>query len=299
MNPVADISLDPDPANVNDVVTLNGSGSSDTHGAVTSWAWTILDSASALVATYTGATASHTFTTADTYTINLVVMDDSGNSGSVDATLVVSAPTPPNAPTNLQVNTGTELGELELTWTASTTPGVLYNVYRSATETGTYSMIAGAVSGTSYTNTGLQDDTTYWYKVTAVNADGESDFSNAASAKTRAPAQPGLPDWIWILLILIIVIIVIVILAAMRRRPAEAPPVEEAPAVVEEEPVAEPEEEVFMCPRCGASVSASAAECPSCGALFEEEETAEAEEAYEEEAEEAYEEEEEEGFEEE
>src|SRR5262249_34571585 len=50
--------------------------------------------------------------------------------------------------------------------------------------------IAAGVTTTSYTDTGLTNGTTYYYKVTAVNKAGESGFSNEASATPVAPPNP-------------------------------------------------------------------------------------------------------------
>jgi len=60
-----------------------------------------------------------------------------------------------------------------------------YSVYRSSTESGTYTR-AGTSTKTSYQDSGLEADTTYYYKVAAYNAAGEGPQSSPpASAKTE------------------------------------------------------------------------------------------------------------------
>src|SRR4029077_11420076 len=76
-----------------------------------------------------------------------------------------------------------------LTWNAAS-GAVSYNVKRSTTSGGTYTTIstAGAVTTTSYPDTGLTNGTTYYYVVSAVNGAGESANSTEASATPQPPA---------------------------------------------------------------------------------------------------------------
>jgi len=71
-----------------------------------------------------------------------------------------------------------------LTWIASTSPVVGYNVYRSTVSGSSYSQInAGLVTTFSYADSAVQSGATYYYVVTAVDAGGnESAFSNQATA---------------------------------------------------------------------------------------------------------------------
>src|SRR5262249_60092146 len=46
------------------------------------------------------------------------------------------------------------------------------------------------LTGTTYTNTGLTNGTTYFYQVTAVNAGGQSSTSNEASATPQVALPP-------------------------------------------------------------------------------------------------------------
>jgi chitin-binding protein len=90
----------------------------------------------------------------------------------------------PPAPTGLAATAGN--AQVALSWSAAS-GATGYNVKRSTTNGGPYSNVATSVTGTSYTNTGLTNGTTYYYVVTAVNASGESPVSLQASATPTAP----------------------------------------------------------------------------------------------------------------
>jgi fibronectin type 3 domain-containing protein len=101
----------------------------------------------------------------------------------------------PEAPTGL-VATGTGDTVVEATWDANTETDLShYNVYRSSTEFGTYSKINSTdVVTNAYDDTGLTANTTYWYKVTAVdngyNESAKSDADDATTTNTGTPALP-------------------------------------------------------------------------------------------------------------
>jgi fibronectin type 3 domain-containing protein len=59
-----------------------------------------------------------------------------------------------------------------------------YRIYRSLSRSGTYTRV-GTITSTSFTNTGLASNTTYYYKVSAYNNAGESAQSSMVSARTR------------------------------------------------------------------------------------------------------------------
>ena len=71
-------------------------------------------------------------------------------------------------------------GQVVLSWTA-VSGATGYNVRRSTTSGGPYTLIASSVS-TNYTDTGLSNGTTYYYVVSAVSAGGEGANSSEASA---------------------------------------------------------------------------------------------------------------------
>jgi PKD repeat protein len=68
-------------------VAVDGRGSVDTDGSVTSYAWSFGDGGTA-----TGATAPHTYAAAGTYTVTLTVTDDDGATGSTSQQVTVTAP---------------------------------------------------------------------------------------------------------------------------------------------------------------------------------------------------------------
>jgi fibronectin type 3 domain-containing protein len=110
---------------------------------------------------------------------------ESANSSEVSATPTAPA-NPPVTPTNLQATAGN--AQVSLTWSAST-GATSYNLKRSTTSGGPYPQIA-TPSANSYTDTGLTNGTTYYYVVSAVNANGQSANSNQTSATPTAPANP-------------------------------------------------------------------------------------------------------------
>lgn len=96
-------------------------------------------------------------------------------------------PALPSTPTGLAATPGDR--QVALTWNASS-GATSYNVKSSTTSGGPYDVIASNVSSTSFTDTGLNNGTTYYYVVSARNAGGESGNSGQVSAVP----QVGLPS---------------------------------------------------------------------------------------------------------
>jgi len=85
---------------------------------------------------------------------------------------------PPSTPTGLAATPGDM--QVSLSWSAA--PGAdSYNVKRATSSGGPYTTVSN-VAGTSTTDTGLVNGTTYYYVVSAVNTYGESGDSGEASA---------------------------------------------------------------------------------------------------------------------
>jgi fibronectin type 3 domain-containing protein len=98
----------------------------------------------------------------------------------------------PNAPTNL-VATAASATEIDLTWVDNASDETSYGVERATALGGPYTLIATpAANSTSYADTTALADSTYYYRVYAANAGGNSAFSNSANATTAnaAPIAP-------------------------------------------------------------------------------------------------------------
>ena len=100
------------------------------------------------------------------------------------------AVTPKPAAPVVKIGHSASSGKPMLTWNA-VSGATSYKVYRATSQNGTYSLL-GAVTATSYTNTGAKAGTTYYYRVKACNDAGLSPYSNIVSgkAKAAAPAAP-------------------------------------------------------------------------------------------------------------
>ncbi len=94
-------------------------------------------------------------------------------------------PVPPTTPTGLVAVAGA--GAAHLFWTGA--PGNTYTVKRGTTSGGPYDVVASGVAAPSHTDPGLTNGTTYYYVVSAVNAQGESGRSNEASTSPQARVE--------------------------------------------------------------------------------------------------------------
>ncbi len=104
-------------------------------------------------------------------------------------------PTAPSAPSSLTATAGSE--QVALSWTASSGyPTPTYTVERSTTNaTEGFSVVASGLASTGYTNTGLTNGVTYYYRVVASNEAGTSAPSPVASATpVQAAKVPGAPQ---------------------------------------------------------------------------------------------------------
>jgi len=110
------------------------------------------------------------------YWYKVTASNSAGQSASSNEIITYTPNNPPAAPSNL--HGAYSSGGNNLSWTASSTANVTYNVYRGWVP-GSESLYRTGISGTSFRDTqGLQPGTDYWYKVTAVNSAGASGASN-------------------------------------------------------------------------------------------------------------------------
>jgi PKD repeat protein len=124
--PAASFTATPTTGTAPLVVSFNGASSSDPDGSISSYAWSFGDGT-----TGSGATISHTYNTAGTYTATLTVTDNRGATNSTSKTISASAATAScrvsysitndwgngfQAAVTL-VNTGAAINGWTLTWT--------------------------------------------------------------------------------------------------------------------------------------------------------------------------------------
>ncbi len=100
------------------------------------------------------------------------------------------------SPTNL-VATVNSATQITLTWSAPSSNGGTsitgYKIYRGIA-LGAETLLTTTGNVLTYTNTGLNPNTDYYYKITAINGDGDSKFSNNATSKTSVAEVPSAPN---------------------------------------------------------------------------------------------------------
>jgi hypothetical protein len=90
----------------------------------------------------------------------------------------------PAAPSNLSA-TAVSQTQIDLSWTDNADNETGFKIERSKRVNTAFTEIATVGADiTSFSDTGLKKNTTYFYRVRATNADGDSAYSNEASAKT-------------------------------------------------------------------------------------------------------------------
>ena len=92
---------------------------------------------------------------------------------------------PPQAPTNLTVNT-VGRDSIKISWQDNASNEQGFYIQQSINGGSNWVQLNPvAANVTTYTDQGLSRKTTYWYRVQAYNADGASNFSNVVSAQTK------------------------------------------------------------------------------------------------------------------
>lgn len=114
---------------------------------------------------------------------------DSAYSGEASATTNNIAP---YAPTDLTA-TAASSSRINLAWTDNSTNETEFLIERRTPITSFAQIASVSADVTSYSDTGLSPNTTYYYRVRANNGVGDSGYSNVSSAITAdvAPAAPG------------------------------------------------------------------------------------------------------------
>ena len=178
--PTAVISANPTSGTAPLAVAFKGGGSTDLDGTITSYAWSFVDGT-----TGTGATASHTYNIAGTFTATLTVTDNA-NATSTASTVVVVSSTQINAPTNLTGSSSNRV--VTLRWTDNSNNEEGFTIERAVKAKGTplFSAVGqAAANATSYSETVASG--TYLYRVRAFNLTTgyASSYSNQVQLRVR------------------------------------------------------------------------------------------------------------------
>lgn len=167
---------------IGESVILDGSGSSDADGVVSSYLWTeggteIASGVNPAVALSDGE-----------HILTLTVTDDGGSSGSDTVVITVAGPPDledPSVPTDVSASNTTHNGT-ELSWSPSTDnidPAPQYEIFQDGSSIGT-------TASTTFTISGLTTSTTYAFTVRAEDAAGNASAQSAAVSVTTLAAPP-------------------------------------------------------------------------------------------------------------
>jgi alpha-tubulin suppressor-like RCC1 family protein/fibronectin type 3 domain-containing protein len=134
------------------------------------------------VNTYTDATAINGVTY---YYVMTGVNDfsESGYSNEVTGTVALA----PDSVSDLSVNAGSN--NAVLSW-GSVEGATGYHIYRSTVSGSSYARLSSNITGTTYTDSTLDNGATYYYAITAVNDYGESSYSNEVSEILALAPKP-------------------------------------------------------------------------------------------------------------
>ena len=167
--------------------------------------WSPSSTASVTYTVYSGSTAiasglgatsySVTGLTASTaYSFSVIAVSSAGSSAASNSAGATTQAAPaPSAPSGLSA-TATSSSQINLGWTASSTAGVTYSLYSGLASGAESNLVASGITSTSYSATGLNASTAYYFIVKAVasgTAGASSTASNQATATTQAAAAGG------------------------------------------------------------------------------------------------------------
>jgi PKD repeat protein len=174
--PVAVASATPTSGTVPLVVSFDGTASHDPDGSIASYSWNFGDGATA-----TGATASHTYQNAGTYSAVLTVTDNLGATGTNSVGIAVSPnPNVINAPSGLTGSAGK--GSATLSWKDNSTTEPGFHIERAPSGSTSFAVVGSVgMNVTTYRDTVSRGS--YVYRVRAYNATAVSLYSNTVTVK--------------------------------------------------------------------------------------------------------------------
>jgi len=178
--PRADFFVSGLPAGAGQSISFDASNSLDPDGTISSYAWDFDDGSNG-----TGVNINHTFASDGVYTVNLIVTDNDGKTGTISKDVTIET-NPPLTPVIASVIKGAD-NEVKISWFKNPGAGVSYRIYSSNSDNlddftllvGESSLVYGTVE---YTISSLDPNTNgYNFKIMAVNSAGESAYSDTYS----------------------------------------------------------------------------------------------------------------------
>lgn len=105
-------------------------------------------------------------------------------------TRTTTAAAPPSAPTGLN-GTVVASSQIHVSWTDNASNETSFHIYRATNSSFTQDVVINTVDSntTSYQDTGLSANTTYYYRVRAANPDGNSAYTNVINYTTLASSS--------------------------------------------------------------------------------------------------------------
>ncbi|MCA1622388.1 MAG: DUF5050 domain-containing protein [Acidobacteria bacterium] len=186
------ISLNPSTVFAGSPISVSGAvndvGAQDSHAVVIRWGDgspnTTLNFAPSGLTTFS---ATHTYANTGSYNISVTASDDDTGSSptNVVGVTVNAPPVPPNAPSNLRVDS-VGLNRITIMWTDNSANESGFVIEQCANKNCNNAAQIGQTSAnvTTFTHTGLLANTQYIYRVRAFNSVGDSAYSNTITAKT-------------------------------------------------------------------------------------------------------------------
>jgi predicted esterase len=181
--PTANAGVDKTIALPTNTIVINGSGT-DSDGTIAAYSWMKVSGPTHTQSGETTATLTLSGLVEGVYVFQLTVTDNQSAIGTDNVTVTVLSDPIPSAPSNLSA-TAVSASQINLSWTDGSNNETQFNIERSIDVLNFSTIHSSLANETSYVDTyQLIPATTYYYRISAVNASGSSAYSSVASAIT-------------------------------------------------------------------------------------------------------------------